>query len=1200
MPARMKSIELQGYKTFANKVFFEFPLPITAIVGPNGSGKSNISDAIRWVLGEQSYTVLRGHRTTDMIFSGSDKKPRASMASATITFDNSDHWLPMDYVEVAITRRAYRDGQNEYLINGQRVRLKDVNEMLAQSGLSERTYTIIGQGLIDNALSAKPEDRRRFFEEAAGIGLFRGRREEALIRLKETAHNLERVNDILSELEPRVHSLERQAKRAAEYGHVADELKHLLREWYGYHWHHAQQDLLVVRERYAQQEKRTNQVREQFENLDGLLRKKQDEIKGLRLQLSDMHNKAAEIHKRIEQLTRENAILDERKNSALAQVRSRQDEAAQLSEEMALITSRGQELNNMLEGLRAEEADASGQKAAYTAELNSRMTELNDLRAVLRAKRDEQDKLENRLTRLKARRDDLDERTVKLEESLSGLKITLERLETGLRTFQRDNEKIFDAQRQNEEKLKTLIWELSAIEKDIADNENAQRELRKEKNSLDAELSKINARYDVLNDAEKHFSGMNRGAQYLAQSAEKGLLSQQVRSLQSLLEVPGEYEVSVAAALGDELDAVLLDIAEWDRAMDLLNSAQSGRAVLLPEKMERIDATDSESNELPGVKPLISVIRFPKEMEPLMERILADTWLAETREQAMALRDWLKPGQRIVTINGDLFRSDGSAISGSEGRQKLLSRTREIRELGERIRNLSKKSHEIAEEISAQEKAIAGLRETLKNKQTERNRLQASGAELQKKLNQLTVEKEKQTQAAVYQRQRLNDASSQIDSNRKQIEEANGQITELEGSRETFRGEIRSLQDQINKIQLNELQDQVQHWNVNCAVLRKSVSETETRIRENAVEAEKNQRKQAQLTERIQSGEKNAAELDEQIEALKEKIDSENQLSASIIEDTSPIETELKNAEDQLHADQKTFQERQQMVVSSERMLAQAQVEVTRHDDRLESLKKRIEDDLGMVNFMYDENIEGQNILPLGEMVSELPKVDILSENLEEQIQRLKNHLRRMGAVNPEAITEFAESSERYEFLKTQMADLKKADADLRQVIAELDRMMENAFLSTFDKVQGEFRQMFVRLFGGGSARLMLTDPNDVNSSGIEIEAKLPGHREQELSLLSGGERSLTSVALIFSLLRVSPTPFCVMDEVDAALDEANVGRFCDLLKELSRDTQFLLITHNRNTVEASNVIYGITMAADSTSQVVSLRLDEIKGDILK
>ena len=1200
MAPRMKSIELQGYKTFANKVFFEFPLPITAIVGPNGSGKSNISDAIRWVLGEQSYTVLRGHRTTDMIFSGSDKKPRAGMASATITFDNSDHWLPMDYVEVAITRRAYRDGQNEYLINGQRVRLKDVNEMLAQSGLSERTYTIIGQGLIDNALSAKPEDRRRFFEEAAGIGLFRGRREEALIRLKETAHNLERVNDILSELEPRVHSLERQAKRAAEYGHVADELKHLLREWYGYHWHHDQQDLLIVRERYNQQEKRTNQVREQFENLDEILRKKQEEIKELRLKLSGMHNKAAEIHKRIEQLTRENAILDERKNSALAQVRSRQDEAAQLGEELALIQSRGQELNDTLAGLQTEEKDAAEQKAAYTAELNSRMAELNDLRAGLRAKRDEQDKLENRLTRLKARRDDLDERTVKLEESLSGLRITLERLETGLRTFQRDNEKFYDAQRQNEEKLKTLNEEITVLEKIISDSENSLRELRKEKNGIDAELSKVSARYDVLNDAERHFSGMNRGAQYLAQSAEKGLLPQKVRSLQSLLEVPGEYETPVAAALGDELDAVLLDMAEWDRAMDLLNRAQSGRAVLLPENADVRDADVRDENKLDGAVPLLSVIKYPAELEPLIRRILSETWLTETRDQALKFHNRLKTGQRVVTMAGDLFRSDGSAVSGSEGRQKLLSRTREIRELGEQKRVFSENSQAAFEKITAKEKEIAGLSETLKGKQGDRTKLQASGTELQKKLNQLAVEKEKQIQAAGYQRQRLNDTTAQIETNRKQIEEANGQITELENGREGFRTEIRTLQDQVNKIQLNELQDQVQHWSVNCAVLRKSVSETENRIRENAAEAEKNRRKQSQLAEHVRSGEKNAEDLDRQIAVLQEKINAENQLSASVMEETVPVEAELKTADEQVHADQKTFQERQQMVISAERMLAQAQVEVTRHDDRLEALKKRIEDDLGMVNFMYDENIEGQNILPLGEMVSELPKVDILSENLEDQIQRLKNHLRRMGAVNPEAITEFAESSERYEFLKTQMADLKKADADLRQVIAELDRMMENAFLSTFDKVQGEFKQMFVRLFGGGSARLVLTDPDDVNSSGIEIEAKLPGHREQELSLLSGGERSLTSVALIFSLLRVSPTPFCVMDEVDAALDEANVGRFCDLLKELSQETQFLLITHNRNTVEASNVIYGITMASDSTSQVVSLKLDEIKGDILK
>ena len=1196
----MKSIELQGYKTFANKVFFEFPLPITAIVGPNGSGKSNISDAIRWVLGEQSYTALRGHRTTDMIFSGSDKKARANMASATITFDNADHWLPVDYEEVAVTRRAYRDGQNEYLINGQKVWLKDVNELLARSGLSERTYTIIGQGLIDNALSAKPEERRRFFEEAAGIGLFRSRREEALVRLKETSRNLERVTDILSELEPRVHSLERQAKRAAEYGHVTDELKALLREWYGYHWHHAQQDLLVVRERYAQQEKRTAEVREAFEKLDKDLHKKQDEIRDLRLQLSDVHNKASEVHRRIEQFTRDNAILEERRNAVESQARAYGDEALALNEELAVIEARGKELADTLSGLQEEEREASEQKEKYTAELNAGMKELNTLRAELRGKRDEQEKTESRLIRLKARHDELQERTQKLEESLSGLELTLERMENGLRSFQRDNEKFYTLHRENEEKAVSLAGQIREIEGNLSVQENDLRQLRSEKNNTDAELSRVSARLDVLKDAEKHFTGMNRGAQFIAQSAEKGMLRGPVRSLQSCMVVPKDFETAAAAVLGDELDAVLLDTAEWIRTMELLGRAQSGRAVILPEQAETGTDRTVEAAEISGLTPVSSLISFSGDAGEVLRQVLDGAYYVKTREEAMRLRPQLRGRQRIVTEAGDLFRADGSVVSGSEGRQKLLSRTREIRELEEERKQIAERSESFDTRIRDAEKEIASRREQLKTRQTDRTGLQNTLTELQKKLNQLAVEKEKMTQAAVYQRQRLNDAKNQIGLNGKQISEISAQVDDLDGLREKIRSEVRSLQDQINKIQLNELQDQVQHWNVNCAVLRKSVTDAENRIRENKAEKDKNAEKQSRLAERSAQGVKNIAELDRQIGVLKTQTDEANRQAALIDEETAPVEAALKAAEENLSAEQQTFQERQQTVVLAERMLAQAQLEMTRHDDRLETLKKRVEDDLGMVNFIYEQKIEGQNTLPIGEMAAELPVVEILSENLEEQIQRLKNHLRRMGAVNPDAITEFQESSERYNFLSVQMADLKKADADLRQVISELDHMMENAFLSTFDKVQAEFKQMFVRLFGGGSAKLMLTDPGDVNGSGIEIEAKLPGHREQELSLLSGGERSLTSVALIFSLLRVSPTPFCVLDEVDAALDEANVGRFCDLLKELGNETQFLVITHNRNTVEASNVIYGITMAADSTSQVVSLKLDEIRADILK
>ena len=1196
MPPRMKSIELQGYKTFANKVFFEFPRPITAIVGPNGSGKSNISDAIRWVLGEQSYSVLRGHRTTDMIFSGSDKKARASMASATITFDNSEHWLPVDYEEVAVTRRAYRDGQNEYLLNGQRVRLKDVNELLAQSGLSERTYTIIGQGLIDSALSARPEDRRRFFEEAAGIGLFRSRREEALTRLQDTERNLERVTDILSELEPQIHSLERQAKRAAEYEHVTGELKNLLRDWYGYHWHHAQQELVVFKERLFQQERRTNEARTAFETRDRALKDIQQQIRELRLQISEKHNHAAEVHKQIEKLTRENAILDERLSAAKVQIANRREESARLEEDLTLLREREKELADSLATLKKEETEAAEQKKKYSDELNVRVKEITAVREELRNKRDEQNKVESRLIRLKGQREDLEERTTGLQNSLSAMKPALDRLEQNARIFEKENEKFFTLQRQNEEKLSGLNEETERLEKEAAALEVRLREARSQKNTLEAEAAKLNARLEVLKDAEKKFSGMNRGSQFLAQSAGKGLLKGRLRSLQSLLDVPREYETAVTAALGEMLDAVLLDESEWLKAMELLSKGQNGRAVLLSEKAA--EASGGNTNA-PGT-PLLSLIRVPEEIRPLVSRILGGVSVVDTREEAFEIMAELQPGQALVTPTGDLFRGNGSAASGYEGTHRSLSRTREIRELKESLDAAEAEALSASESLRKTESESAALSQQLKEKQAERSRLRGQTEELRKKISQITIEKEKQVQSIAYQRQRMKDAAEQVERNSAQSEELLRQSGELESVRDRMQRECRELQDKLNRIQVSELQDQVQHWNVSCAVLRKSVLEAETRIRENKADQDRNLEKSKSISARIDSGEKDVEDLEGRIRELLVRIEEENQRAEAVSGDTAPLEAGLKKAEDTLQADQANYQELQQQLVSSERLLGHAQMEVTRQDDRLEELKRRVEDDLGMVNFIYDDKIEGQKTLPLGEVVSELPKVEILSENLEEQVQRLKNHLRRMGAVNTEAVNEYRESSERYNFLKSQMADLRKAESDLHQVIAELNRMMEEAFLSTFDKVQAEFKQMFVRLFGGGSARLSLSDPSDVNSSGIEIEAKLPGHREQELSLLSGGERSLTSVALIFSLLRVSPTPFCVMDEVDAALDEANVGRFCELLKDLGKETQFLLITHNRNTVEASDVIYGITMASDSTSQVVSLRLDEVKADILK
>lgn len=1199
MTSRLKTIELQGYKTFANKVNFEFPLPITAIVGPNGSGKSNISDSIRWVLGEQSFSLLRGRKTMDMIFSGSDKKARAGMASATITFDNHDKWLPVDYEEVSITRRAFRDGQNEYLINGQKVRLKDVNELLAQSGLAERTYTIIGQGLIDNALSAKPEDRRRFFEEAAGIGLFRSRREEALTRLKDTHHNMERITDILSELEPRVRSLERQAKRAAEYDRVTGELKELLRDWYGYYWHKTQNDLQTAQERCRVQEERTKEVREAIGELEQASTARQEELRDARLALSELHNQSSAKHAQLDRITRDNAILDERLNSIQHQILNFNDESTLLADEEAFLNERRTEMEAELAEMESEAADAAAQKTHFEEELNSRQKELQELRQNLRDRRNDLSAVETSLIKVKARRDELLDRAERLSGTLPGLENSLERTGIAMRASREEYEKYQSISTNDENRLALLSRNADDAKVSLDRLNEQQRDLQREKSEAEGKLSKVSARLDVLEDAEKNLSGLNQGAQFLMKNAKQGRIRSQIRSLEGHLIVEKEYETAVAAALGDELDGLLIDHSEWDFVMDLLCSGNNGRAVLIPEKYESKHGI-AKNASMQGSRPLTDVIRCDDAVRPLLTRILNSVYLAENRVQALLLQPELHPGEMLVTRSGDIFRADGSVVSGNEGRQQVLSRTREMHALRDEITGCRENLDHCREQLESVESELVKVRKTYDDALRERGQLQSSLDQVRKKLNQIAIEREKQKQTEAFQRQRLEESRSQITAAEEEKAKCDAEITGLEQKRDLAQAAIREAQDLVNRIQLIELQDQAHHWSVSCAVLQKSISEINTRLRENGDALSKNQNRQVTNRDRLASMEQQTAEIASQKENLQSEADGIQSGNEELTAKIAPAEVLVKEAESRLQESQETFRNYQQHVTSAERLLAQAQLDVTRMDDRLENLKKRIEDDFGLVNFSFNEQVSGQSTLPLGEMVAELPVLTELRDDLEGQIQQRKNYLRRMGAVNPEAIAEYKESSERYQFMSEQLDDLRFADADLNETIEELDRMMENAFMNTFEKVQTEFKAMFTRLFGGGSARLLLTDPDDVNGSGIEIEAKLPGHREQELSLLSGGERSLTSVALVFALLRVSPTPFCVMDEVDAALDEANVGRFCDLLKDLSRETQFIVITHNRNTVEASDVIYGITMASDSTSQVVSLKLDEVNKDILK
>src|SRR5688500_464014 len=582
MPLRLKSLELQGYKTFASKTTFEFAAGITAIVGPNGSGKSNIADSLRWVLGEQSYALLRGKKTEDMIFNGSEHRPRASMASAHIVFDNSTGWLPVDFTEVAMTRRAYRDGHNEYLLNDQHVRLRDLNELLAASGLAERTYTIIGQGLVDASLALKADERRRLFEEAAGVGLYRVRREEAIKRLENTSRNLERVLDIMSELEPRLRSLERQAKRAIEYARAQADLKVILREWYGYHWHRAQQELTESREMVKAQEARVREAREIHAKAQAEYNTFREKFVGLRSQLNVWHRQSAELHNQREEVSRALAVLEERQRSLLSAQSSVFADQNRTSDEERVARERFTEAEQELARLQGEYEEAQQQYAAAQQAFQASRAERASVEEQLRSARTEIEKWNTQRAESQARLDELKSRLETLESRLNAAQKAIESAEV----HGREAEEKHMADRRGREEAETWLYDaeskLGGKRQALERLETERRAKAEERAQKLAEHTRLKAQLEVLEQAEQSLAGYAEGARFLLDAARQARLRGARGALSTSLDVPAELEVAVAAALGDTLDAILLDANEIDEALQLLESDGAGRAVLLP------------------------------------------------------------------------------------------------------------------------------------------------------------------------------------------------------------------------------------------------------------------------------------------------------------------------------------------------------------------------------------------------------------------------------------------------------------------------------------------------------------------------------------------------------------------------------------------------------------------------------------------
>ena len=1030
---RLKHLTLQGYKSFATRTEFLFPTGITAIVGPNGSGKSNVADALRWVLGEQSLRALRGKSTADMIFAGGRRRARSGMAEVSLILDNSDGWLPIEFNEVAIARRAYRSGENEYLINGARVRLRDVAELLAESGLSQRAYTVIGQGLVDAALSLRPQERRMLFEGAAGISLYRARREEAVRRLDETQRNLERVHDIVNEITPRLRRLEREAERVEEHRRLTAHLERLQRTWYGYHWGRQQAALDRVLERASVLESNLDAQRRKASALSERLVQLRHQESELRASLRDWHRESADLHAGTDEVQRELAVAEERAR---------------------LLKARREELLTELEPLNGQQEAQAGRVAQARAQVEQ------------------------------------------LERELAERKERLAGLEREWATTQEQAQEPARQRARVEQELRTRRAELEGLNR-------ALLEAR-------AEAARLAGEQKALSRMRDAWAAYDAGVQALLQADLEGV----VGPLAALIRVSPEWERAVEAALGAGLQAIVVERASVVEEVRSVLQSAGGCVTLLP-----LDGLRPIPQLPSGALCAAGVVTCDESVRPAIATVLGAVALCEDLSAAQALLPDMPPGSRCVTGTGIVLRADGALSVGQAGAGGVLADERARRELPARLEETDRRCRGIEDQQRAGAERITALE-----------------AELEELYRQVAAASE---EAARIVRETLGKAR-----------------TEVAVAEESLRSRQAALQRE--------------------AALLERLRAHKAARRQRSVELEV---ECSAVVARVQELRIDVSRMEAQLREMRTHIQPAEEELVRLSEGQMALEEQERRSRDRVR--------------DAEARHGRAQLEVARCRDELRLLARRIEEDLGLVELELAESVTAQTPLPLRPLVSQLPVVEELPEGLEEEIQRLKARLRRLGAVNPNAPAEYAEAQERHRFLTEQSADLETASAQLRQVVAELDGLMEAAFRETFDAVAVRFSEMFTTLFNGGTARLELTEPGDLLNTGVDIVARPPGKRAQRLALLSGGERALTATALLFALLHVHPTPFCVLDEVDAMLDEANVGRFRVLLEELAQRTQFVVITHNRVTIEAADTIYGVSMGADGVSQVMSLKLDQ-------
>ena len=1177
----LKSIEIHGFKSFANKMNFQFHNGITGIVGPNGSGKSNVADAVRWVLGEQRVKQLRGASMQDVIFSGTQLRKPMSYAYVAITLDNSDHQLPIEYDEVTVARRLYRSGESEYLLNQTPCRLKDVNELFYDTGIGKEGYSIIGQGQIDKILSGKPEERRELFDEAAGIVKFKRRKAAAQKKLEDEKQNLLRVNDILLELEKQVGPLEKQSEKAREYLKKKEELKNLdvnafllenarLKEQLaevGSRYEIAEGELQETSEKYEHIKEEYDQVQGEIEELDkrieearaqlvdaNLLRGKlEGEINVLKEQINSARGNEKHLSSRRDTLGREIGLRSEARQTASDEKRKTDERLKEAKQEREAIRAQLAEIQTRIDERNARMEEG---KNAIIRELNARATIKSKM-----------GRFDTMLEQVQIRRAELNSRLLRAKSDEAEQEESVKALEE---EFLRVNQKIGELNESissMEERLGEIHDELSGKDQMLRDT---QVTYHQEKSRLDA-LTNLTERYEGYGGSVKRVMEQR--------SAHPGILG----VVADLLKVDKKYETAIETALGGSIQNIVTDTEETAKEMiSYLKAVKGGRATFLPltSIRNRQEFRQRELLSEPGVLGLAdSLVRVEDRYRDVASSLLGRILVVDHVDNAVRLARKAGYSLRMVTLEGELFMP-GGAISGGafKNSSNLLGRRREIEELQGKVKATLEQVDSLLDEIEQIKKRRNGMRVELED--------------LKEQLQQEFIRQNTARMNVAAARQRKEQTEQGYDSLRREQEEIAAQIEEIRGGKETIRLELAASEQMEKDTQkaLDGLKEELEG-------LRAEENDFSARVSKRDVEVEKIRQRQefeqANL-ERIEAElSRYAQEREEVLEGLAEnekEIVRKEENIRKLQETIADSGTRQSEGEDQLQEDtrkREALSAKQKNFFADRESLADRLSGLDKEVYRLNAQKEKLEETIeSQINYMWDEY--ELTLSQAAQLKSEAMQ-DLAA--MKKQIASLKDQIRRLGDVNVNAIEDYRNLMERYTFLKGQHDDLVQAEATLKGIIQELDEAMRRQFKEKFAQIGMEFDKVFKELFGGGKGTLELMEDEDILEAGIRIIAQPPGKKLQNMMQLSGGEKALTAIALLFAIQNLKPSPFCLLDEIEAALDDSNVGRFANYLHKLTRYTQFIVITHRRGTMEKADRLYGITMQEKGVSTLVSVSL---------